>query len=255
MIAVVALVAAIAISLLITRVGAMALTLTGLSRELARFQARSAFTGVGFTTTESEQVVNHPVRRQIVMLLMLLGNAGIITVVATFVITFAQSGGADAWLMRSAVIAGAFVALWFLSWNRFVDRGLSRVIAWGLKKWTRLEARDYAHLLHLSGNYSVAELAIGPRDWLAGKTLAEAQLRQEGVLVLGVQRRDRTYLGAPNGGTKVVTGDTLIVYGPGEAVEELDKRRATGAGQRAHERAERRQQRAADEERAQDPVA
>jgi hypothetical protein len=64
-------------SILITRVASIALTHTGLSRESSKFQARSAFTGVGFTTTESEKVVNHPVRRRILLLLMILGNAGI----------------------------------------------------------------------------------------------------------------------------------------------------------------------------------
>ncbi|HKK31544.1 MAG TPA: potassium transporter TrkA, partial [Alphaproteobacteria bacterium] len=51
------------LSLIVVRVGAEALTLTGLSRQEAKFQARSAWTGTGFTTTESEDVVSHPVRR------------------------------------------------------------------------------------------------------------------------------------------------------------------------------------------------
>lgn len=42
--------AALLLSLLITRIATNALSVTGLSRETARFQARSAFTGVGFTT-------------------------------------------------------------------------------------------------------------------------------------------------------------------------------------------------------------
>jgi hypothetical protein len=54
-----------------------------MSRDSARFQARSAFSGSGFTTTESESVVSHPVRRRIIMLLMLLGNAGLVTMIAT----------------------------------------------------------------------------------------------------------------------------------------------------------------------------
>jgi Trk K+ transport system NAD-binding subunit len=41
------------VSLLVARVGTVALTLTGMSREAARFQARSAFFGVGFTTGEA----------------------------------------------------------------------------------------------------------------------------------------------------------------------------------------------------------
>ena len=63
-------------SILITRVASIALTHTGLSRESSKFQARSAFTGVGFTTNESEKVVNHPVRRRILLLLMIPGKSG-----------------------------------------------------------------------------------------------------------------------------------------------------------------------------------
>ena len=75
------------LSLLVTRIAAMALMFTGLSREAARFQARSAFSGVGFTTVEAELIMNHPVRRKIIMLLMLLGNIGIATVVATVIVS------------------------------------------------------------------------------------------------------------------------------------------------------------------------
>ena len=61
---------AITLSLLITRIATEALTLTGLSRTSASFQARSAFTGAGFTTAESEAVVKHPVRRRIIIVLV-----------------------------------------------------------------------------------------------------------------------------------------------------------------------------------------
>jgi hypothetical protein len=78
-------------SSLVTRMAAMALALTGMSGEAARFQARSAFTGVGFTTREAEEIVWHPVRRRIVMLLMLLGNLGVGAVVATLMLSFITS--------------------------------------------------------------------------------------------------------------------------------------------------------------------
>ena len=69
MIAVLTLVVVVLLSLVITRMATVALTLTGMSSEAARFQARSALTGAGFTTSESEAVVNHPVRRRIVLFL------------------------------------------------------------------------------------------------------------------------------------------------------------------------------------------
>ena len=53
----------IMIALGAVRMGTLALQRTGLSREAATFQAQSAFMGVGFTTSESESLVNHPVRR------------------------------------------------------------------------------------------------------------------------------------------------------------------------------------------------
>ncbi|WP_419193904.1 hypothetical protein [Novipirellula herctigrandis] len=43
-----------------------------MSKDLAQFQTLSAFTGAGFTTNESEDIVNHPLRRRIMMYLMLL---------------------------------------------------------------------------------------------------------------------------------------------------------------------------------------
>jgi hypothetical protein len=70
------------LSLIVVRIAAEALALTGVSRE-ARFQARSAWIGTGFTTAEAEQVVNHPVRRRIIGLLMLLRSAGLVTAAST----------------------------------------------------------------------------------------------------------------------------------------------------------------------------
>lgn len=73
MLSIVSLLIVLTLSILVTRIATVALAHTGLSRESAKFQARSAFTGVGFTTNESEKVVNHPIRRRILLLRMLLG--------------------------------------------------------------------------------------------------------------------------------------------------------------------------------------
>lgn len=254
MISLFVLIAAVAISLLITRVATLALTLTGLSRELARFQARSAFTGVGFTTSESEKVMNHPVRRRILMTLMLAGNAGIVTVVGTLVVAFSQGGGADAWLFRTGVLAGAFVALWFLTWNPWIDRRMSKTIAWALRHLTDVDARDYAALLKLSDNYAVMELSVHAKDWIAEKTLAEAELRREGVVVLGIQRTGGVYIGVPKGDTPVHAGDTVIIYGRSDLLTELDRRRRGRSGDRAHKHAVVEQEHVLAEQVARDEV-
>ncbi len=237
MTALLSLLVVVALSLLVTRIATVALTLTGLSKESARFQARSAFTGSGFTTSESEAVVRHPVRRRIVMVLMLLGNAGIVAVVGSFLLTFIEAGQPGQWLPRIAVLAAGLLLIGALATSSWVDRQISRLTTWALRRYTELEVRDYSALLHLAGEYKVVELEVRPGDWLADQTLGELDLRKEGLMVLGVQRPDGAYVGVPRGGTRVEAGDVLVVYGRTSALAELDRRRAGHAGEVAHQEA------------------
>src|SRR3954464_13374188 len=98
------------ISVIVTRVGASALALTGLSRDVAHFQARSAFLGVGYTTAEAEAIVNHPVRRRIAGGLIVLGNVGIVSAGASLVLSFTRATGTEA-AQRAALLAGGLAVL------------------------------------------------------------------------------------------------------------------------------------------------
>ena len=112
-----------------------------------------------------------------------------------------------------------------------------------LRRWTDLDVRDYASLLKLSGDYSVMELAVEEGDWVEGKTLKDCDLGGEGVTVLGIQRDDGSYVGAPRGGSKIYAGDTLLLYGRSDSLTELDRRREGAAGDSAHREAVSSQQR------------
>ncbi len=223
------------LSLLITRLATVALQLTGLSKDAARFQARSAFTGTGFTTQEAEQVVRHPVRRRIIMLLMILRSAGLITIIISLILSFGTES--DSRLTRLAWLAGGVVILWVLASSNWVDRHVSGVMGWALNRWTDLDTRDYAKLLNLSGEYGVTEIEVRKNDWLADKTLREMRLNEEGVIVLGITRSDGAYVGAPQADITVSPGDRLVVYGRGHSLKELDTRGAGSPGESAHLRA------------------
>ena len=73
----------LAASFVIVRIGAVAFQLTGLEWSLAKFQSLSCFSGTGFTTKEAELITGHRLRRRIASILMVLGNAGLVTLVAT----------------------------------------------------------------------------------------------------------------------------------------------------------------------------
>jgi hypothetical protein len=224
----------LSLSLVITRVATVALTLTGLSEEAARFQARSAFTGTGFTTAESEQVVNNPVRRRIVMWLMIVRSAGLVTIIISLILSFASAGSSTDVLLRLAGVVGGLLALWLLASRRSVHKVVERGIRWALNHWTELEVRDYSSLLKLTGEYAVEQVVVQEGEWLAGKRLGEADLAREGVTVLGITRDDGEYVGAPRGDTKVFAGDTLTLYGRSDCLAELSQRQAGSGGDQAH---------------------
>lgn len=224
----------ILLSMIVTRVATIALTVTGMSREAAKFQARSALTGAGYTTTEAESIVTHPVRRRIVATLMLVGSAGIVSVIGGVALTFAQTeGNRDAATAAVSLVVGIGFLLWLMTRDP-VDRVLSRVIRRLLDRYTDLEVRDYESLLEVHGGYMISELHIDPGDWIAERTLAEMRLNDEGVLVLGVQRHDGGYVGAPTGTTIGHVGDILLLYGHQDRIAELDMRPQGPAGDARH---------------------
>ncbi|MBW3578326.1 MAG: hypothetical protein KY462_11425 [Actinobacteria bacterium] len=156
----------VAISVVVTRVATAALTVTGVSHDLASFQARSAFTGVGFTT--SETVANHPVRRRIILILMLLSNAGIATVIASLVVGFVDTDSARVAAARLAGLAVGLAILWLLTASDPLERAMRRSIERGLRRWASgVSVRDDTRPLNVSGPYAVQEDVVEPRR-LAG---------------------------------------------------------------------------------------
>jgi hypothetical protein len=225
------------LALLVTRVATVMLRVTGLSHEAARFQARSAFSGVGFTTTESEDIVGHPVRRNIVLVLMLLSTAGIVTTIGSLLLSFATTSGARDTAIRAAAIAAGLLLLWAIAASGWVEFRLSKVIESLLRRFTDLDVQDYVRLLHISDDYSITEIGIQRDDWLRGRRVGALPLEREGVVVLGIRHADGRYVGAPPRGATLEPGDTAVVYGRTAALDELQARRTGAEGDCAHERA------------------
>lgn len=231
---------AITISLIIVRIGAIALEMTGLSRDVASFQAQSAFSGTGFTTSESEYVVSHPARRKIIRILIFLGSAGITSVIATLVLTFLGRGREEAtgYLL---VLAISLMALYVVFTSKTVDRWMRRWIKRFLSRaFPELRVYDYTQLLGVTHGYSISQIKVRKNSWLANKSLRELELDKEGILVLGIYRptdEGEVYIGAPRGDTIILPGDVLICYGPEEALLELSKRVRGKRGDMAHEEA------------------
>nr|MBA2348730.1 TrkA C-terminal domain-containing protein [Solirubrobacterales bacterium] len=208
MFAIASLLAVVAVSLLVTRVATVILVASGMSSESARFQARSAFTGAGFTTNESEDIVSHPLRRRVVMTLMLLGNAGIVAAASGLIIGF-RGGASGSEALKALALVVGLLAVVFVSRSSVVDRRLTVWIGHALHRWTELPEKDSGELLQLPDDRVVAELAVREGDWMAGRTLTELDLRGQGARVLGIQRCKGGYEDELTGRTSAVPGDVL----------------------------------------------
>ncbi|UHQ98072.1 TrkA C-terminal domain-containing protein (plasmid) [Natrinema zhouii] len=220
--AIITLLLVFAVSLLIVRTGTVALMMTGMAQEVASFQAASAFSGAGFTTDETERVLATPQRRIIVKSLIRAGSFGIVTSIASLVLSFTRDGG-DYTFRLISIIIGVIVIVMFAR-SRWFNQLITPGIEWAINRTTTLDFRDYTHLLDLHEDYRVAELQVKNDKWLIRGPLGNLNLDAEGVMILGINRQDGSYISPPDPNYTLQPGDTLTVYGQKERLIELSER-------------------------------
>jgi len=221
----------------VIRIGAVALELTGISSEIASFQAQSAFSGVGFTTSESEIIVNHPARRRILRILILLGNAGITSSIATLVLTFMGQRG-EAIFIRGGILLIGLLGILIFARSKHVYNLMRRIISRLLRKWRSLNIYDYEELLGLNKGYMITRIIVRKNSWLSNKKLKELKLEQEGLIVLSIYRtigKEEKQVGLPTGDTEIKPGDILVCYSRSSVSKNLAQRYKGIEGDREHE--------------------
>lgn len=199
------------ISFLVVRAAAIALMMTGLDRKRAVFQALSAFTGTGFTTREAERVINHPRRRKIISWLMILGNAGIVTIIITATSSLVTSRGYTLPIDILILLLGIFVIYKIATHKGFIRRW-ETFIESKLVKLEELEEGPAEDLLHLLEGYGLVRVAIRKDSPLKGLSLSECSLCSKDILVLGIER-GRNWIPIPNSEEEIKEKDKLVVYG------------------------------------------
>lgn len=211
----------VTLALLVVRIATVALTLTGLSRDMASFQARSAYTGVGFTTLESESVVSDPQRRRIIKILMLLGHAGLVTSASTLIIGFSDSNPDYSLTIRLGTLLTGLMALWAVAYSKTVDKWIFRVTAPGLRRFTSLTIKDYTTFLELPNDHAIVEMTVSTGSGMVNKKLRELELRQKGIILLCIKRGHGEFVGDINGATEILGNDRIMLYARKTSIKEL----------------------------------
>lgn len=193
---------------IIVEITAIILKLTGMDLHMARFQALSALVTVGYTTSDSEMVVKHHVRRRIIMVLMVLGYLGTATIVTALInimrhpLTLVQVATAIMILLVAVSLASS------RQFRGHLDRGLERQLA----RRYHMEKQTVEQVLHLNRDYGVAEVILEDNNILTGKTIAESKIRDKEIFILAIERPG-IFIHSPRGNQLLQRGDKLIVYG------------------------------------------
>jgi hypothetical protein len=206
------------LSVLVVRAAALALMLTGLDERRARFQALSAFTGTGFTTREAESVVNHPERRRIISALMLLGNAGIVTVIIAATSTIVKSEGYLISINFLILLIGTYVIYRIATYRGFMSRW-EKFISSHLLRFISMRESSIEELFEFRGEWGIVQAAIKSSSPFAGQLLSDCHFDKDGSLVLGIER-GKKWISLPKPEETLFTGDTVVVYGPLDTLKE-----------------------------------
>jgi hypothetical protein len=201
----------IVVSVLVVRAGAIALVFTGMEESKARFQALSAFTRTGFTTREAETVMRDPRRRRIVTWLIIVGNAGLVTVIVTATSSLSSTTGSWLWINVAILAVGIYLIYLIVKrtpllemWQRFVEKRV--------KPSPFIEESAPEDLLHYAKGYSLLRIPITQDSPFIGHSLAEANKPKNAFWIVGIER-GKDWISLPRSKKSIKEEDKLVVYG------------------------------------------
>jgi hypothetical protein len=215
------------VSFLAVRIGAVAFEITGMENDQARFQSLSCFSGTGFTTSEAELITGHPQRRKIASYLMILGNAGLVTLIATFAnsirpvmvierfnfftIPLPIPGWLSPYINIAVIAIGVFIIYKIFTKSPLMDRFTGRIKKEMVEKKVIIPQK-VTELLAAQEGYGVSQFEVHANSPLLKKDLKHLHLKEEDIQVLLIQRGAET-IPIPKGGEKFQAGDRVICFG------------------------------------------
>lgn len=198
--------------------------ITGLTEEKARFQVISLLTNSGYTTKESELIVDVMPRRKLARGIMLFGYTFSITVVSVFVnmmVSLPASEKNEVW--PALIIVSALFVVFLIVWRiPIVKTAMNSVVERLGRKWIYGDQRNTILVQDEYPRGVVAQVTLNsmPQD-VKGKTLHDLQLPEKyGIHVVLVNRNGVLEVDT-DGKTILQEGDVATVFGPIKAIRHV----------------------------------
>ena len=205
---------------LIVEILSIVFKITGLDLNKARFQIISILTHTGFTTRESELIAQHPLRRKLASILMLLSyvaQASLISLIINVI-----SGDTQEILYIGIFLVVVTVIIILITRNKYVSNKFDKLIERMLQKRMvkQAQSRPIDQVLKISPGYGVYEVMVEADSPIADKTLGQARLKDIFIQVLKIDRGSST-IDFPDADTEIQSGDVLIVYGKIKSIKDV----------------------------------
>ena len=202
----------------------VAFKLTGLATNKIKFQVASLFTGSGFTTNESEIIVNDERRRKIAVACMYIGHIfsvaimGLVTNVIISVVTLQYTNTnimeSPLWYFIVFYVSlGLFLLVLILKIPPINRRFQAMLEKMAINMSKKNRNTNIITVLDLYGKNAIAEVILNNiPEFAVEKTLSEMQLTKKYLIsVLSIKRGKRVLEVTKD--TMFVKGDVLVLYG------------------------------------------
>ncbi|AIY82620.1 MAG: TrkA C-terminal domain-containing protein [Clostridium baratii] len=177
------------IFIVVVNICSILLRLTGMPIKKARFQVVSLLTSTGFTTRESEMVVQHPVRRKIASWLMIVSYVSTATFISFFVTMISDTvTGIGFFVVIAALVTTNFV----LRRTKTIERlelKLENVVLKS-KIWEKLNSENLTLITNTKG-YGIYQIYLPKNSKIIGKSILESGLKDLEIEVLNIDKGDK----------------------------------------------------------------
>ncbi|WNQ10219.1 hypothetical protein MJA45_21730 [Paenibacillus aurantius] len=190
------------------------LIITGLDKEIARFQVVSMLTGTGFTTKESELILRHPVRRKIGVFLILFGAFSLAVIISSMSNILAESFRIKQLSITTGVLALILLVVKYPGFSRRMSARYED----HLQKEFELHELPIQEVLYLEEGDLITAVEIFDDSEYLGHKVCDVFESEEDINLLFLHRGDIKIRGK-RWDCEVQEGDILYLYGSKEAIE------------------------------------
>ena len=206
------------IILIVIEINTILFTFTGLKKNIARFQVISMLTGTGFTTGESELIIDHPIRRRLGAFLILFGAFSLAVIISAISSILSD----EFFTMKIGYVAGTLVLFLFVLKVRKVKNKLTVLFEHELERNFDLQDMTIKDVFFTEENDSIVEVPLHGSSTMIGGKLIEKLNSEEDINVLSIKRGE-IIIRKKRLNTELQAGDFILMLGDKEVIKRIFK--------------------------------